>query len=259
MQLVGEPRVAVLLPARDFVDTFFMYDYSRMLVRTAHTRPRLKLYPMISTGASLSRQRETLADSTIGETDATHLLWLDSDMRFPADTLLRLLAHNKPAVCASYIQRGGEFKPQAYTDPFDWEKRVWVKEDSKGLLPIVACGFGCVLMERWVIEKVERPRFLMPWIDVLRDNGQHDTGYMQEDLFFFLKMRDAGIELLLDQDLTKEVAHIGRFEFLSEHGERAAKQRGEPTETSPTVPMPGAETEQTFQQIVGSIGGPTSN
>ena len=36
----------------------------------------------------------SLADSTIGETDATHLLWLDSDMRFPADTLLRLLATN---------------------------------------------------------------------------------------------------------------------------------------------------------------------
>src|SRR5690242_13750033 len=94
-QIAKAPRVAVLVPARDSVDTFWAYDYARMLVTTAHKAPRIKLYPMISTGASLSRQRETLADSTLEMTDATHMLWLDSDMRFPADTLLRLLSQDR--------------------------------------------------------------------------------------------------------------------------------------------------------------------
>ena len=37
--------------------------------------------------------------------DATHILWLDSDMRFPADTLGRLLARNRDIVGANYCAR----------------------------------------------------------------------------------------------------------------------------------------------------------
>ena len=32
------------------------------------------------------------------ELNATHMLWIDSDMTFPADTILRMLAHDKKIV-----------------------------------------------------------------------------------------------------------------------------------------------------------------
>jgi hypothetical protein len=257
MKLIGDPRVAVLVPVRDTVDTFWAYDYARMLVTTAHKRPRIKLYPMMMTGASLSRQREGLADSVLSMTDATHLMWLDSDMRFPADTLLRLLAHNVPAVCASYTSRGTPFTPQAYTDPLNWDKRVWPTPEATGLREIVAAGFGCVLFERHVFETVQKPRFCMPYIEAPDHTGQMTAGYMQEDLFFFLKMREAGIALMLDQDLTKQVAHIGRFEFTPEHAIRFAEQNGVDITSDPVAPaIPAGAPGLTEGD---DLAGPTSN
>jgi len=209
-----KPRVAVLVPARDTVDLFWAYDYMQMIV-TAVMRG-ISIDPWIMTGASLSQQREGLVDSALAS-DATHLMWIDADMRVPKDTIPRLLAHKLPAVCASYTTRAAPYLPLAYTDPADWSKRVWPTPESTGLVPIIACGFGCVLFERHVFETVHKPRFLMPWVD-----GEHG-GYMQEDLYFFLRMAEAGIPLMLDQDLTKEIAHTGRFEFTAEH---AMQSRG---------------------------------
>ncbi len=203
-----KPRVAVLVPARDSVDTFFAYDYMQMIVTAV--LQNITIYPWLQTGASLSRQRESLVDSALGS-DATHLMWVDADMRFPKDTIPRLLAHQKAAVCASYTTRAAPYLPLAYTNPADWSERAWPTPESTGLREIIACGFGCVLFERHVFETIEKPRFLMPWI------GPEGGGYMQEDLFFFLKMAEAGIPLHLDQDLTKEIAHAGRFEFTSAH------------------------------------------
>jgi hypothetical protein len=213
-----KPRVAVLVPARDSVDVFWAYDYMQLIVTAV--LQGITIYPWLQTGASLSRQREGLVDLALAS-DATHLLWLDADMRFPKDTLTRLLAHDVPAVCASYTARAAPYLSLAYTDPGDWSKRVWPTADATGLRKIIACGFGCVLFQRWVFETIEKPRFLMPWI------GPEGGGYMQEDLFFFLKMAEAGIPLELDQDLTKDIAHAGRFEFTAEHAVQAAQQRGD--------------------------------
>ena len=206
-------RVAVLTPARDTVDLFWAYDYMQLIVTAI--KQGISVYPWVMTGASLSRQRESLADRAL-ETDATHLMWLDSDMRIPKDTIPRLLAHKVPAVCASYTTRSAPFLPLAFTDPLDWSQRVWPTPESTGLREIAACGFGCVLFERWVFETLTKPRFLMPWIPGGEDGG----GYMQEDLFFFLQMAEAGIKLQLDQDLTKDIAHIGRMEVTAAHAVR---------------------------------------
>ena len=237
MELLGEPRVAVCVPAGDMVDTYFAYDYAKLLVRTAHTRPRLKLYPMISTGSLIQMQREQLIDTVLGMTDATHVLWLDSDMRFPGDTLLRLLAHKVPAVCAAYTERKPPFKPVAYLDPANWDARVWPTPEATGLREIAYAGLGCCLIERHVFERMTRPRFAVTWVETTAG-----AGHAGEDMFFFLKMADeTGEKLLLDQDLTKEVAHIGRFEFTPEHAIRAAQARGEDFGIPPTVNTP-AET-----------------
>jgi hypothetical protein len=250
MELIGEPRVAVCVPAGDVVDTYFAYDYAKLLVRTAHTRPRLKLYPMISTGSLIQMQREQLVDTVLGMTDATHVLWLDSDMRFPGDTLLRLLNHKVPAVCAAYTERKPPFKPVAYLDPANWDTRVWPTEDATGLREIAWAGLGCCLIERHVLEDMSQPRFAVTWVETTAGKG-----HCGEDMFFFLKMADeVGVKLLLDQDLTKEIAHIGRFEFTPEHAIRAAQQRGESFGESTTVNTPAES------RIEGDeVGGPSSN
>src|SRR4051794_24776807 len=45
------------------------------------------------------------------KTPATHLLWIDADMSFPRDALLRLLAHRLPIVAGLYWNRRGALFP----------------------------------------------------------------------------------------------------------------------------------------------------
>lgn len=218
---IGVPRVAVCVPAGDTVETFFAYDYARLLVTTARKRPQIKLYPMINTGSLIPLQREQMIDMVIQQSDATHVLWLDSDMRFPGDALLRLLDHNLPAVCAGYTERKPPFKPVAYLDPSDWDKRAWTTQESTGLQEIAYAGLGLALIARHVFEGMTKPRFMVTWVETTSGGGM-----CGEDMFFWLKMTEqTGTKLMLDHDLTKEVAHLGRFEFTPEHAIRAELAR----------------------------------
>jgi hypothetical protein len=50
--------------------------------------------------------RNHLADVAVNVIDgASHILFLDSDMTFPPDTLQRLLDHKVPIVGADYVKR----------------------------------------------------------------------------------------------------------------------------------------------------------
>jgi hypothetical protein len=227
MALEGKKlHIAVAMPASDEVKTFFAYDLARLMAFTASNRPDIELAIIIATGSLVMKQRQTLAANVLKDGTFTHILWLDTDLRFPKDTLIRLLAHDVPVVCASYTERNAPFKPVAFTNPEDWRERAWPTPDSTGLRRIVAAGFGCVLTETAVFEKMPKPWFHVGW------NREAET-FMGEDIYFFLQLNGLGIPLWLDQDLTKEIAHIGRFEFTPEHALRAEEQRQARAEATP--------------------------
>ena len=68
----------------------------------------------MSESSSVAKNREWLSNEA-EKIGADWLLWLDSDQTFPADTLLRLLAHGLPLVGANYPQRGNS-RPAAKRD-----------------------------------------------------------------------------------------------------------------------------------------------
>src|SRR5262245_63481398 len=97
------------------------------------------------------KQREAILDAALGDPDVTHVLWLDSDIRFPKDLIIRMLNHQKPWICASYTERSAPFRPVAFNDAQDFDNRAWPEPGLTGLQPIHACGFGCMFMEvEWV-------------------------------------------------------------------------------------------------------------
>jgi hypothetical protein len=64
-------------------------------------------------------------------------------------------------------------------------------------------GFGIVLIEARVFEAMEKPWFLVEWIDT--DGG----GFCGEDTYFCERAKGAGFTPMVDHDLTKETTHIG--------------------------------------------------
>jgi hypothetical protein len=207
--------VAILVPARDTVMTSFAYDLARaMSFHTATTDDRVMLYT--SHGTLIASQRMELARQALEE-KADYLLWLDSDMRFPKETIGHLILRDKPIIAANYATRRMPVKPVAMMDDNGKIGRVYTAPDSEGLQPVDYVGMGVMMTKREVFEKTEAPWFAIPYSTV----GNH---YIGEDVFFCKKAREAGFEVLVDHDLSHQVKHIGTFEY-SHEGAWAMKEQ----------------------------------
>ncbi len=142
------------------------------------------------------------------------LEWLfltNDDNLCPVDTIIRLLDHGVDFVTGLYFGKANPFEPIMFDElrplPEDkkkdalsdrWYHRHLMQPDEKGLQPIVACGDGCLLVTRKVMETIENP-----WWEY----GETVRGAVDHDMVFSRKVRDAGFKLWCDTDLW--VDHIG--------------------------------------------------
>ena len=92
--------------------------------------------------------------------------------------------------------------------------------ESTGLQAVDHLGMGCVLLDARVFTKIEPPAF-----EFLTERTRAEDGTLVdwltvgEDVTFCRKLRDAGFEVLLDHDLSKDVYHVGEFRYGHEHCE----------------------------------------
>jgi hypothetical protein len=212
--------VAICIPCGDDMKSFFAYDLARMMSWTAlNLSDVIDLKIVLAKGSLIPRQRENLIDTVLEHESITHILFLDSDMRFPKNLVPRLLNHHAPAVCANYTERGEPFRPVAFTDSSDYAVRTWTLQGRTGTERIAACGFGIVLLETQMIrEKLKKPYFMVGYNSQVQPSGKH-VGHMGEDIYFFLQMEQAGVPLLLDHDVSHEVAHLGEMAYMARHAE----------------------------------------
>jgi hypothetical protein len=197
-------RVAILTPATDMCYTGFAMCLAHMVQRTLTNIPEnLDALTINSFGVSmLPFGRYVLAKSAL-EQGATHMLWIDSDMEFPADMLLRFLRRDESIIGINAMSRRKPFKNTAITGP---DKQVVTNQDSSGLEKVFRMGFGVAWIATEVIARME-----LPWFDI---TWQPDCSlFMGEDYYFFEKAKDLGYELYIDQDLSKSVQHLGTFAY----------------------------------------------
>src|SRR5690554_3424171 len=95
------PTVVIAIPAHDNVPAHFAADLAGLIAQTAQALPdEVTLGVQMVKGTYVHQARQDLMIHML-ENGATHILWLDSDMRFPPETLLHLLQHNLPVVGAN--------------------------------------------------------------------------------------------------------------------------------------------------------------
>jgi len=207
--------VGVCVPARDEVHTAFAFDFAKMVAYDVKHRCKdenngLKLYTMA--GTLIFDQRENLVKEALKE-GCTHVLFIDSDMRFPKDIISILLSREVPIVGVNAVTRR---KPTLSTalnlelDKDDDGKIVshkWLKVDSRGkegCEQVTAVGFGAALISKEVFETIPNP-----WFDV----GWGSRGIIGEDVHFCLKALDHEFPVYVDHSLSKYIGHIGTYEY----------------------------------------------
>lgn len=126
---------------------------------------------------------------------ATHLLFLDTDMVFPADTLARLLAHDKDIVGATYSQRMPPFHPLCVNENGEHAHL------TRGLARMRLMPTGCLLIRLAVFDALDKPYFRLA-VEAEQLRG--------EDYHFCESARAAGFEIWCDGDLSKEIGHVGQ-------------------------------------------------
>ena len=207
-------KVAIVSPARDIVDTGMAFDAMNMIGYTcAHYRD-VELCSYVSKGTMIFNQRIDLAREAMKD-GCDYIMWFDTDMRFPKDTLVRLLAHNKDIVAANYVTRQIPPEPVSFqlTDDGKLWRRVPTLPNSRGLEKVTGAPMGCMLTSLKVFRKLDKPDVPMFWFQYSTKN--HTT--LGEDIYFCINAGRYGFDIFIDHDLSKQVRHVGIFEYGHEH------------------------------------------
>lgn len=214
-------RVAVCVPTRGRVCWGFAYDLAQMMCYTGTkvvSREVMEIGLIFADGTYISNNREDLADAAL-KTDPTHILWLDDDMRFPQDTLLRLLERNREVVGANYATRGTPCVPIAIKDASKAMGRLLTMPDNTGLEQVEHLGFGVLLVQAGVFHRIPKPWFENYW-------SQELNRRVGEDVDFCRKCKVHDMEIFVDHDLSHEIGHMGEFEFTLAHARAYAEEFG---------------------------------
>ena len=207
-------KIAVSLACMDSVEAGFAYDLAKMMCYSgmalvANDMAEIRINMLNSSILSCSRNDLAVEAITSG---CTHVLCVDSDMRFPKESLVRLLRHQKDIVGINYATRKVPpgyvaFKKKGWTN--EEHERLETTPTSTGLEKVEAIGFGLVLIKTDVFRKIAYPGF-ETWYD------PETTMWIGEDVDFCVKACKENIDIWVDQDLSKECAHIGRMEYRLE-------------------------------------------
>ena len=160
-----------------------------------------------SEGFPVDTARNEICRLFLDDSDSDHLLFLDADMRHPGDIAHRLLAHQLPIVTGRYQMRKPPFHTVAMRKVGDGPHDYKSVEEQHGLVRVDAAGAGCLLIARDVLTDM-RSIFGDNWFQY--QAGPNGLRTVSEDMWFFEKARELGIDAYCDLDVV--CTHVAQFE-----------------------------------------------
>lgn len=169
----------------------------------------------------ISRGRSRIANFFINNTEFEYLFFLDSDVGFEADDVLKLLNHNKEMVCGAYPMK---------TIPLKWNFTITEPKQREGdLVAIDKIGIGFSLIHRNVFIRIAKQYPELKYIPTNESTTHNPTEqefnnsyhyfhemrygdiYLPEDLSFFTRAREVGMQAWMDTSIN--LCHVGSHVF----------------------------------------------
>lgn len=239
-------------------NTSFMMSMFRFVMALRNSNIPAVVFP-ITFESLISRGRNAAVAHFLGTPDATHLLFIDSDIEFEADDVAKLIAADKDVICAGYAQKwlredmvGNVFQRET-VPPRPLElcthtsiqvprpKRV---EDVQEVVEIDYATTGFLLIKRGVFEKMKQAYPNRKYINDIDGymSGDQDSFYdffpatihertrkfESEDFGFSRLWKECGGTVHLHTNIS--LIHHGWFGFpaniyrqLVDHAEQEAK------------------------------------
>lgn len=133
-----------------------------------------------------------------------YIMWVDSDMILPKETILKLMSHNKDIAAGVYsyklLNNTNAVAKRFVKDAEDTYEDITLKEirESERLIEIDAVGFGCVLTKVDIFRNIPKPWFVY-------------SPEMGEDVYFCRKAQESGYKVYLDTSI--KCGHIGQINY----------------------------------------------
>jgi hypothetical protein len=186
---MSAPKVAICVPYYRQVEGDMMMAFARL---SAVSAASVAMAPISTRGCYIEDNRNGCIEYALNMgIPFDWVLWIDTDMIFPGDALLRLMAHDKDIVGANYRQR---------TPPY---KHTGIYKDrnadllSPGLHEMIQMPTGLLLTRFEIYRQMGYPWFRP---------GLHSEP--RDDIYFCRAATELGYSIWCDHDLTKEVVHI---------------------------------------------------
>ncbi len=184
----------------------------------------------------VTRARNTLVAHFLARPEATHLMFIDVDIRFDPESVLKLLRHDRDVVGAAYPKKGLDWdriKSQASSAPSEALKYIgaeyavnFAKTPSQDVLVEVKdAATGFLLIKREAILKmiqshadlkyrntmVKDPRYQDLFYALFDTSIDQDGVYLSEDYTFCRRWQKLGGQIYLDQSIALD--HIGTYAY----------------------------------------------
>jgi hypothetical protein len=217
-------KIALAIPCHGDTKAKFTQCLAEMLVHTMSATFMVgdeKITPEIETFlvscSILNESRNRLVAEAINW-EADYMLWLDADHVFPRDALVRLLSHNLPVVGCNYARR---FSPTAPTaSVLNAEGKVeLIYSPKEGVGEVAHMGLGLCLMDMRTFTALDAFYKGNFWPLFRTDPAEDGIRFIGEDVFFFKKIREAGIPIHCDHGLSWDVGHIHEQILTAAHCE----------------------------------------
>lgn len=188
-------KVAVCIPYYRFVEPQMMMSFGELCARSAMAG--IEFLPIGTSGCYIEDNRNGCIEYAMNMgVPWDYVLWIDTDMGFPGDALIRLLKHDKDIVGVNYRQR---------TPPFA-HVGIYKEADpdlfAPGLHEMVQMPTGLLLTRFEIYRKMGYPWFRPGMRNEVRD-----------DIYFCARAKELGYSIWCDHDLTQEIKHVGMQEI----------------------------------------------
>lgn len=184
---------------------------------------------IIIQSSMLTESRHMLVGEALAS-GADYMLWCDADHIFETDAICRLWARNVDVVGSNYPRRCKPTAPTAakviapQTEDEDHNNLVYtdaLKAKNNELEEVDHLGFGLCLIRMSVFDRLQvhaesegKKSFLPLFVFQPKEDG---SGMIGEDVFFFGKLRNAGIKVYCDHGVSWTVGHITNIVLTNAH------------------------------------------
>ncbi len=204
-----EPKISINICTHRYMNPFFVNSMFYMLDCMHKTGMKFEMNSQMGV-SNITGGRQERVNAAI-QSDCTHMLFIDDDMVFAQDIVHKLLTEMNTLTLAGNrkVAIGVNACRKSPADLYYTAKEVGSEEFLKskgktGVAEVSRCGLGVFLIPIPLLREIPAPHFEITWLE---DKKEH----MGEDFYFIKKLREHGVKVYVDQDVSQTIGHAGEF------------------------------------------------